>query len=58
MIPDSASKRHGTGCMLLEIGGAATFLKYAALESLMTNQGPNKVWYSPVAPNTGGWPNS
>jgi prepilin-type N-terminal cleavage/methylation domain-containing protein len=47
----------GKGSVVLNIDGSTHYLLYQSLTNLMLSQGPNDVWYSPNAPNTGGWPN-
>lgn len=56
-IIQRASNEHGNGCVVLRIGGSTDFILYNAFVNVMTNQGPNDVWYSPPSPNTGGYPN-
>jgi len=46
----------GRGSVVLNIDGSTHYMLYLTLTNLMLSQGPNDVWYSPVAPNTGGWP--
>jgi prepilin-type N-terminal cleavage/methylation domain-containing protein len=56
-VGEGPSKRHVNGCVVLRLGGSTDFLKYEHLYGLMTTKGPNEIWYSPAAPNTGGSPN-
>ncbi|MBP7826128.1 MAG: type II secretion system protein [Verrucomicrobia bacterium] len=51
-----ASRRHGKGCVMLRLGGSTDFVKFEVLQSLRAAKGPNEIWYSPNAPETGGWP--
>jgi prepilin-type N-terminal cleavage/methylation domain-containing protein len=55
-VGEGPSKRHVDGCVLLRLGGSTDFMKYDDLYSLMISKGPNEIWYSPTAPNTGGSP--
>jgi prepilin-type N-terminal cleavage/methylation domain-containing protein len=55
-VGEGPSKRHVNGCVVLRLGGSTDFLKYEDLYGLMTAKGPNDIWYSPAAPNTGGSP--
>lgn len=55
-VGEGPSKRHVDGCVVLRMGGSTDFLKYDSLYSLMISKGPNEIWYSPAAPNTGGSP--
>ena len=43
-----------SGCM--PAGGMAKGVKFEVLQSLRAAKGPNEIWYSPNAPETGGWP--
>ncbi len=56
MIPQTASRRHETGCVVLRLCGATEFLSYTVLSNRMSSGIPNDVWYSPDAPITGGAP--
>jgi prepilin-type N-terminal cleavage/methylation domain-containing protein len=46
----------GKGSVVLCIDGSTHYMLYLTLTNLMLNPGPNDIWYSPAAPNTGGWP--
>jgi prepilin-type N-terminal cleavage/methylation domain-containing protein len=55
-VGEGPSKRHVNGCVVLRMGASTDFVKYEDLYGLMTSKGPNDIWYSPAAPNTGGSP--
>jgi hypothetical protein len=53
---EGPNKVDGKGSVVLAMGGSTHYKLYKPLFDLVLSQGPNDVWYSPDAPNTGGWP--
>ena len=55
-VNEGPSKIDGKGSVVLQMGGSAKYMSYITLTNMMLNSGPNDAWYSPLAPNTGGYP--
>ena len=53
---EGPNKVDGKGSVVLDLDASTHYMLYQPLVNLMLSQGPNEVWYSPDAPNTGGWP--
>jgi len=55
-VNEGPAKIDGKGSLVLNMDDSVHYMLYKALLIIMFNQGPNEIWYSPAAPNTGGWP--
>ena len=54
-LPKGPSKIDGKGSQRLPASDASVHYKlYSVMTNIMLSAGPNEVWYSPNAPNTGG----
>ena len=53
---EGPSKIDGKGSLVLYLDASVHYMLYSALTNLMLSTGPNDVWYSPGAPQTGGYP--
>jgi len=53
---EGPARLDGKGSVVLRMDLSTQYMLYQPLFDLMLGQGPNDVWYSPAAPNTGGYP--
>lgn len=54
LLNEGASRRHGSGCVLLATDAHTEFMKYIIATNLMASKTPNEFWWSPRSPLTGG----
>ncbi len=55
-VNEGPNKVDGKGSVILAMDASTHYMLYNALTNIMLTKGPNDMWYSPNAPNTGGWP--
>jgi prepilin-type N-terminal cleavage/methylation domain-containing protein len=53
---EGPSKIDGKGSLIARFDASVQYEIYITLTNVMYAHGPNEVWYNPLAPNTGGWP--
>jgi prepilin-type N-terminal cleavage/methylation domain-containing protein len=55
-VNEGPNKVDGKGSVVLSMDASTHYMIYGALTNIMLSKGPNEMWYSPISPNTGGWP--